>query len=277
MKTSFITGLCFALSLQAFAQNPDRALARVKYSFVHIKDTTQKNNPYTENMLLVIGKNASVYTSLDRLNRKLVDDGKAKAEPAAPNAPFKPVSQQDYYFFVKENLFFIKEKIYNEYLAEEKAPKINWKTTKDTASFSGIACKKATAYFKGRNWIAWYAPELPFQSGPWKLNGLPGLIVEAYDDKQQVQFHFAGMDKVSAANTNSHSYFYESDIKLPKDAKRTDMKEYTRIKEFSVKDPVGFASAMTGIDRKEIRIGKSMTGIAGPTVTNNPIELPEKK
>ncbi|MEE1943945.1 GLPGLI family protein [Pedobacter sp. KR3-3] len=277
MKTSLMTGLCFALSLQAFAQNPDQALARVKYSFVHVKDTTQKNNPYTENMLLVIGKNASVYTSLDRLNRKLVDDGKAKPEPTAPNAPFKPVSFQDYYFFVKENLFFIKEKIYNEYLAEENAPKINWTTTKDTASFSGIACKKATAYFKGRNWIAWYAPELPFQSGPWKLNGLPGLIVEAYDDKQQVQFHFAGMDKVTEANTNSDSFFYEKDIKLPKDAKRTDMKEYNRIKEFSVKDPIGFASAMTGTDRKNIRMGVSMTGIAGPTVTNNPIELPEKK
>lgn len=277
MKTSLITSLLLALALPVMAQNPDKALARVKYSFVHIKDTTQLNNPYTENMLLVIGKNASVYTSYDRLNRKLVDDGKLKVPPTDPKAPFKPVSFIDYYFFVKENQFFTKEKLYNEYLAEESAPKINWVTTKDTATFSGIACKKATTYFKGRNWIAWYAPELPFQSGPWKLNGLPGLIIEAYDDRKQVQFQFAGMDKVSNSNTNSDSIFFEGEIKLPKDAKRTDIKEYNKVKEFATRDPQGFAAAMSGVERKNVFIGRSTTGISGPTVTNNPIELPEKK
>lgn len=277
MKTIPITVLALICGLHASAQSPDKALARVKYSFIHIKDTTQKNNPYTENMLLVIGKNASVYTSADRINRKLIEDGKLKAEPKNPKAPFKPVSQIDYYFFVKENLFFTKEKLFNEYLAEEKAPKIKWITTKDTASFSGIACKKATAYFKGRNWVAWYAPELPFQSGPWKLNGLPGLIIEAYDNQKQVHFQFAGIDNVNSSNTNSNSIFFEEDIKLPKNAKRTDIKEYNKVKDFSERDPQGFTAAMLGVERKSVLIGRSTTGVAGPTVTNNPIELPEKK
>lgn len=277
MKTSLMICLCFALSLQVFAQKPDKALARVKYNFIHIKDTTQKNNPYTENMLLVIGKNASVYTSYDRLNRKLVEDGKLKAPPRDPKAPFKPVSLIDYYYFVKENLFFTKEKLFNEYLAEETAPKINWTTTKDTASFSGIACKKALAYFKGRKWIAWYAPELPFQSGPWKLNGLPGLIIEAYDERKEVQFQFAGIDKITKANVKNDSIFLEEEIKLPKDAKRTDIKEYNRVKDFSEKDPKGFAAAMLGTERDKVIVGGSRNGIAGPKVTNNPIELPEKK
>src|SRR5690606_30147036 len=82
---------------------------------------------------------------------------------------------------------------------------IDWKLSKDTASFSGIKCKKATARFKGRNWIAWYAPELPFQSGPWKLNGLPGLIIEAYDDKNEVKFQFAGIENITEANTQENN------------------------------------------------------------------------
>lgn len=277
MKTIIFSALWLAFASTAWAQGPDKALARVKYGFVHLKDSTQKNNPYTENMLLVIGKNASVYTSYDRLNRKLAEEGKIKTEPRDPKAPFKPVSFIDYYFFAKENLFFTKEKLVNEYLAEENAPKINWATTKDTATFSGIACKKATAYFKGRKWIVWYAPELPFQSGPWKLNGLPGLIIEAYDEKKEVQFQFAGIDKVTSANTNSDSIFFEPEIKLPKDAKRTDINEYNKVKDFATKDPQGFAAAMYGIDRKNVLVGKSTTGVVGPTVTNNPIELPEKK
>ena len=56
------------------------------------------------------------------------------------------------------------KKVYDEtYMVSDSTRKINWKITKDTASFSGVKCQKATAYFKGRNWIAWYAPELPFQ------------------------------------------------------------------------------------------------------------------
>src|SRR6478752_2651453 len=71
MKTFLTTFLMLATTVAASAQNPDKALARVRYSFSHIQDTTQKDKPYTENMLLVIGKNASVFTSYDKINRNL--------------------------------------------------------------------------------------------------------------------------------------------------------------------------------------------------------------
>jgi hypothetical protein len=35
--------------------------------------------------------------------------------------------------------------------------------------------------FKGREYIVWYAPSIAYAEGPWKLGGLPGLILEAYD------------------------------------------------------------------------------------------------
>lgn len=37
---------------------------------------------------------------------------------------------------------------------------------------------------------------MPFQAGPWKLNRLPGLIVEAYDENKQIYFQFAGIENV---------------------------------------------------------------------------------
>ena len=67
MKTFLSTFLAFAITSFVFAQKPDLALARVRYSFSHARDTAQKDKPYTENMILIIGKNASLYTSFDNI------------------------------------------------------------------------------------------------------------------------------------------------------------------------------------------------------------------
>ncbi len=58
MKTIITAFLTLAITSFAFAQNPDKVLARVTYNFNHIQDTTQKERPYTETMLLIVGKNA---------------------------------------------------------------------------------------------------------------------------------------------------------------------------------------------------------------------------
>ncbi|RYG12433.1 MAG: hypothetical protein EOO07_19075, partial [Chitinophagaceae bacterium] len=85
MKTLSLTLLATAITAFSFAQSPDKTLARVRYTFSHIQDTTQKDKPYTENMLLAIGKNASVYTSYDKitqdneLKRKLMEQMKEQA------------------------------------------------------------------------------------------------------------------------------------------------------------------------------------------------------
>lgn len=312
LKTTLVATI---IGSTAFAQSADKALARVRYSFSHMRDTTQKDNLYTENMLLVIGKNASVFTSYDKINRdveiKKQIEEQIKNQTGGPNnisinrTGAKPVTQVDYFYFVNENKFYTKERIISNYLIEETAPKINWKISKDTASFSGVKCQKAIAYFKGRNWIAWFAPELPFQSGPWKLNGLPGLIVEAHDEKNEVKFQFAGIDKITEedqpkdteqtvtmpngttgvvkfAGMDGTTYL-GNEIKLPTDAIKTTQKEIDKLKAARDKDPQGFVNAqLAGRGMNNVNISTSTRVIAAPSgtkkmVLNNPIELPEKK
>ena len=48
---------------------------------------------------------------------------------------------------------------------------------------------------RGRNYHAWFAPEIPLNEGPWKFNGLPGLILEVYDTQDHYHFTLIGMQQ----------------------------------------------------------------------------------
>ena len=79
---------------------------------------------------------------------------------------------------------------------KEKLPLFNWKIEKDNKIISGYKCIKATTRHRGRNYIAWFAPEIPFQDGPYKFSGLPGLIIEIYDDKRNFIFSLQSFNKI---------------------------------------------------------------------------------
>lgn len=306
MKKTYLL-LVFLLSLKCYAQKPDQALLRARYEFIHVIDTNFKDQPRTENMLLVIGKNASIYTSYDKINRDVAmkkqieeqiknQEGSANMKIDIIKVGFKPTTNIDYFSFANEGKFFVKERLMNNYLIEEPLPIFNWKIETDTASFGGFVCQKATAYYKGRNWIAWFASDLPFSTGPWKLNGLPGLILRAYDDKKEVQFLFSGLEKVIASPKEnkedvgvgtkivmmggSKFDYMGSEISLPKDAIKTTEKDFEKLKQAQKDDPEGFmktqmaSMGMTG-DFKMTR--SSNTPNLKMPVMNNPIELPENK
>lgn len=54
-------------------------------------------------------------------------------------------------------------------------------------------CHKAVCQYHGRTWTAFYATDLPISDGPWKLCGLPGLILRAYDHSDSFRFNCVGI------------------------------------------------------------------------------------
>ena len=64
---------------------------------------------------------------------------------------------------------------------EEKWNGQDWTLQGDTASFLGHQCQKAICHWRGRDYIAWFAPDIPIRRGPWKFGGLPGLIMKVHD------------------------------------------------------------------------------------------------
>ncbi|RFZ83293.1 GLPGLI family protein [Mucilaginibacter terrenus] len=308
---------CFAAVI-AKAQTPEMAKAIVHYKFTHVRDTTMRDKPYTENMVLFLGETSSAYKSFDKktqdaLMRKQLEQQIAEQKGNA-NMNFKitnnkPTTRSEIYQFPAVGKLMRKESLITPYLIEETMPAISWKITADTATHGTLKCQKATGHFRGRDYTAWFCPELPFRAGPWKLNGLPGLIVEAYDAKKEVEFKFDGLEQVDATKpvakvadqpspTGAFMKFNGDDegdpnlISVPTNAVKTTEKEFNKLQDAMRKDPQAFMAAMGGGAgpggnmvrsgggaitggpvRTVINVGP---GLGGPQM-NNPIELPEKK
>lgn len=65
----------------------------------------------------------------------------------------------------------------------EPLSEMQWTVKEDfTANMLGYECVMAESDYHGRHWKAWFAPEIPLPFGPWKLRGLPGLILQAEAD-----------------------------------------------------------------------------------------------
>lgn len=95
-----------------------------------------------------------------------------------------------YYVDLTKKKLYKEDLVANElYLIKEILPKIDWELSfKEKDSILGFSCHKAKGNFRGRTYTAWYSPDIPVHFGPWKLQGLPGLILKVSDDLDQVDF-----------------------------------------------------------------------------------------
>ena len=264
------------------AQEADSAVASVRYSFTHVMDSTQPDNPLKENMILYLGKGISNYTSYDRIERM----AKLKANIQNNGAPVdmksidmsnvKSVSVDGGMVTVNSNgggvsTFVVNPSmsLVNSYFkdqsasklafmasaggklfsVEEKIPVIDWNITQETKEIKGLPCQKATGDFKGRSYEAWFCSQLPYSNGPWKLGGLPGLIIEAYDTKKEVLFEFTSFENADHSQTA---------IAIPADAIKTTPKDYKQYLEAMQRDRTAMSGASSA----------GAPGAANITVTN---------
>jgi GLPGLI family protein len=70
----------------------------------------------------------------------------------------------------------------------EDERKLKWEVINEKKIINGFDVQKAKLTAFGRRWVAWFATEYPFQDGPHKFYGLPGIIVSIEDDKKGHHF-----------------------------------------------------------------------------------------
>ncbi|WP_080902605.1 GLPGLI family protein [Parabacteroides sp. Marseille-P3160] len=76
----------------------------------------------------------------------------------------------------------------------EPLPVQDWVVGDETQTVAGYLCQKATCQFRGREYTAWFSMDIPVNNGPWKLGGLPGLILKAYDKDKLYSFECVGIE-----------------------------------------------------------------------------------
>lgn len=76
----------------------------------------------------------------------------------------------------------------------EPVEELAWEISDSIRTILGYEAVMAEADYHGRHWTVWFAPEIPVQDGPWKLHGLPGLILEASEESGQHHFSAVGIE-----------------------------------------------------------------------------------
>jgi len=174
----FLVGICISVP----AQN------RFFYEYKFISDSTDKADVKKEIMLLDIDKTGSKYYSQD----KFIADSISKADlekqlklsPNNININRREKPGQVSYKVTKqypEFKTYLFTGISSDHYKIEEDQKPEWKILPDKQKIGAYNAQKAITNFGGREWTAWFSTDLPFQDGPYKFYGLPGLIVKIED------------------------------------------------------------------------------------------------
>lgn len=84
----------------------------------------------------------------------------------------------------------------------EEIPNMKWVLGNDEKEILGYQCKNATTTFRGREYEAWYTTAIPIPDGPWKFSGLPGLILQITDSKENINIEAYSIEMNKETNLN---------------------------------------------------------------------------
>lgn len=84
-----------------------------------------------------------------------------------------------------------------EYRYTDELNTQEWKLESDTMTIMGYLCYKAVCQWRGRDYEAWYTPDIPVSEGPLKFGGLPGLIMKVGDSLQEWGYEIEGLENVN--------------------------------------------------------------------------------
>ncbi|WP_159441083.1 GLPGLI family protein [Pedobacter caeni] len=203
------------------------------YRFSHIRDSTRSANVWTEEFLLAFNADRSVYLSQtkhtqDSVNRAILKAAEEREGEEIDMGTFVPTTPERIYADNHKRAI-VKNFNGNDYLIATDKDKIDWKISAETKEILGHTCQEATGLWKGRVYTAWFTTDIPAAFGPWKLNGLPGLILEAYDQSGRISFSCTGLS-LSGKLPEGIS------IDLPKALTSTTVAQYDRMEKASTEN-----------------------------------------
>lgn len=165
----------------------DTSIYAVTYNSAVMVDTLLRENFYSEHILLV-GHTINKFLQKDKLTYDL-SRIKGRANLRVCENQHHALFYEAIYQDRSTRLTTTTERLcQDDYLVTEENPLQEWSIMDDKKMIGGYECILAECDFRGRHYYAWYTEDIPISYGPWKLGGLPGLIVSAYDIDHQYEF-----------------------------------------------------------------------------------------
>lgn len=206
--------------INAYSQLDKIQLAK----YVKIHSFGEDNSIDTLN--LYFNRQESLFIELQKKNSEKMKVSEDENDDYILNIRINPPSEDDYAVYTSLNLKkiisrdFIYENgkalsyIVNEYLNTPK-----WAITDEFKTIGNFKCRKAKTTFRGRDYIAWFTENIQTTFAPWKLSGLPGLIVEVSDKTKSIQFYLI-----------NYKNNYDFKIEQPTGKDVVSLKEYANLK-----------------------------------------------
>ena len=182
MRKVLVTILALALTIGAKGQTEtiDTAQFVAVYDY-ECRTQDAEGTPVTDRMQVVVQVGRTVTKSMplsayQEMDMEEEDDIMAAHQEAYLHMPTVWTGYPNGQTTVRDWIFP------HEFEGTEPTPEIAWTLTDDTLTIDGYYCQTATCKFRGVAWTVCYTEELPSSAGPWRLRGLPGLIVEAKNE-----------------------------------------------------------------------------------------------
>jgi len=193
-KTIFI--LLLLISTFSLAQG-----TRIIYEYKFASSLEKKDSLETELMYLDIKKNGSEFYSRQKFVSDSTRDAyfKKQIQMGSTNFNYRSGNTGKVGFSVSKTYPDFEVVLHtgignSRFLVKNENPVV-WKILPDKKKVGQFEVQKATADFGGRSWTAWFSQDFPFQDGPYKFYGLPGLILELEDASGTQSFKFLGSKK----------------------------------------------------------------------------------
>lgn len=193
MKKQVILFLAFICQLSSAQTN------RFIYEVRMKPDATDKTSEFIERAYLDISPEKSVFYGEKRMLRDSVID-RMRTTQNWDRSQFQDLrSKID--FIVEKDLtnqkITFKQRIARDNFEYDEERKMVWKILPETTKIGEYKVQKAETEFAGRVWTAWFAQELPYQDGPYKFSGLPGLIIKIEDEDGDYSFDLEQSKKIA--------------------------------------------------------------------------------
>ncbi|MBW8361596.1 MAG: GLPGLI family protein [Kaistella sp.] len=175
-----------------------------KYLVKFQKDTTDQHSVNEEVVSLLIGGKNSLFKSsqkviYDSLSLAEVDKSFNNAKGGIPIIDLSKIPTPKF----KPEVFKKGDSVtvYNEMLKTIYSypfhEKLIWKILNETKVVGGYICHKATTEYNNREYVAWFARDIPFSEGPYVFKGLPGLVLEVSDKSNYFSFTLIQLKKAA--------------------------------------------------------------------------------